>query len=328
MAYRLRNDESIPRGLERLVTNELRSAVDRLAESDSAEGAIHEARKSIKKVRAAVRLIRKCTPDVTGGDENRLRRSGRLLSPLRDSDALLETARDLCRHGGGAHDEEICAVLHRHLAANKALAFQPSRIGRTRTRVLEALTAVHGSAKYWNLRAARFPADAKGLKRVYREARKAMPAGRERENDEALHRWRRRVKTLWYNLRLFEERIPGVTGLTEDLGQLEAWLGEDHNLVLLRDQINRMPASELWMRARLTALAERRQETLRRASLTLGARVFVEKPQELLEDLQLWRRASDLATPLRTFKAVRSAVGLPTRRTGRPRRLALVVGAA
>ena len=327
-SYRLRSDESIAKGLTRLVNRELKSAVDRLDEWEKPGEAIHETRKSVKKIRAALRMIRKGAPDVTDRDTKRLRRSGRLLSPLRDTDALLETARDLCRDDLSALEKEMCAALRRHLAANKAQAFQPSRLGRSRTQALNALGSVHRSSKHWNLRAARFHLVARGLKRVYRDARKAMPGTRERDDDVALHRWRRRVKTLWYNLRLFEERMPGVARLTEDLGHLEAWLGDDHNLVLLRDQINRLPVQELSMLARLTELAKRRQEKLRRASLALGARVFAEKPQELSEDLHLWRRVSDLAPPSRTFKAVRSAVGLPTRRTGRPRRLALVVGAA
>jgi CHAD domain-containing protein len=328
MAYRLRNDESIRKGLERLVTHELRSAVDQLAEPESAEQAIHEARKSIKKVRAALQLIRKRAPDVTRGHRNRLRRSGHLLSPVRDTDALLQTARDLCDEDAGAQDEPLCAALHRHLAANKARAFQPSALGRTRRQALEDLRAIHRSARHWDLRAVRFPVIAKGLKRVYRDAREAMPGARQRNDDEALHRWRRRVKTLWYNLRLFEERMPGVTGLTDDLGHLETWLGEDHNLALLREQINRMPSQEPSMRARLTGLADRRQQERRRASLALGARVFARKPRELFEDLYLWRRASNLVRPRRTFKAVRSGGGRTTRRTRRPRRSVLVVRGA
>jgi CHAD domain-containing protein len=103
---------------------------------------------------------------------------------------------------------------------------------------------------------------------VYRDARKAMPGVRERNDALALHRWRRRVKALWYDLRLFEERMPLVKPLAEDLERLEGWLGEDHNLVLLRHQISSMsqqPPSDL---ARLTALAGSRQEELRRASLS------------------------------------------------------------
>jgi hypothetical protein len=136
-----------------------------------------------------------------------------------------------------------------------------------------------------------------------------MPGRRERDDDVALHRWRRRVKTLWYNLRLFEARMPMVTRLTEDLEHLETWLGEDHNLVLLREQIHRVPDEPPSDLAHLTALAERRQKELRRAALSLGARVFAARPKEFLDDLHLWHRTSGLAVRSRTVKALRRRVG-------------------
>jgi CHAD domain-containing protein len=308
-SYRLRHGESIARGLTRLVTKELKSAIDQLGESEGREGAIHETRKSVKKVRAALRLIRKGAPDVTDRDRQRLRRSGRLLSPVRNTEALLQTARDLCRDDLGTREKEMCAALHRHLAANKARAFQPSTLALITTQALDALRSVRRSSKYWNLRAARFPLVARGLKRVYRDARTAMPGRRERDDDVALHRWRRRVKTLWYNLRLFEERMPMVKRLTEDLEHLETWLGEDHNLVLLREQIHAVPDEPSSELARLAALAGRRQGELRHAALSLGSRLFAARPRDFLDDLYLWRRMSRHAAPSRIFRTARRRVG-------------------
>src|SRR6266567_8833517 len=59
MAYRLERDESVPQALRRIAREQLASAADELGKRGSkrAEG-IHEARKSIKKVRAVLRLVR------------------------------------------------------------------------------------------------------------------------------------------------------------------------------------------------------------------------------------------------------------------------------
>jgi CHAD domain-containing protein len=327
MAYRLRNDESIPKGLKRLIIKELHSAVEHLVGSEGSDEAIHEARKSIKKVRAALRLIRKGAPDITNRVDERLRRSGRLLSPLRDADAMLQTAADLCRRDSSTRQEEACAALRRHLATNKARAYQPARLGWTRAQALEALGAVGRSAKYWDLSGVRFPVIARGLKRVYRDARQAMPGVEESHDAVVLHRWRRRVKVLWYNLRLLEERMPLFTRLADDFEGLEAWLGEDHNLVLLREQISHMPTPERSGLAQLTALAGRRQEELRRASRSLGARLFAAKPKDFFKDLDLWRQGRNLVAPARTFKARRTSDGrLRLSRTNAAQNLAPMAG--
>src|SRR5260370_21848845 len=59
MGYRLVRSESVPQGLKRIAREQLASAADELGKrgSQRAEG-IHEARKSIKKVRAVLRLGR------------------------------------------------------------------------------------------------------------------------------------------------------------------------------------------------------------------------------------------------------------------------------
>jgi CHAD domain-containing protein len=63
MAYRLRSQESITHGLQRIARKELRAARDGMRRSTPpSDEAVHEARKSVKKVRAIVELI-----DADGG---------------------------------------------------------------------------------------------------------------------------------------------------------------------------------------------------------------------------------------------------------------------
>src|SRR3954451_21980380 len=97
MAFRLALSESVDKGLRRIVNEEIESAIEHLRkEDDSLQGdGIHEARKSIKKVRAIVRLL---MPGLgaAGFRENRaLRDTGRALSKLRDAAALIETVEGL-----------------------------------------------------------------------------------------------------------------------------------------------------------------------------------------------------------------------------------------
>ena len=61
MAYRLKRDEPVIDGLKRVISEEIKSAGDRLSGKNKTtrDEAIHESRKSIKKkVRATLRLVR------------------------------------------------------------------------------------------------------------------------------------------------------------------------------------------------------------------------------------------------------------------------------
>ncbi|HVW83258.1 MAG TPA: CHAD domain-containing protein, partial [Bryobacteraceae bacterium] len=59
MAYRLKEDESVPQGLRRIAREEIDSAVQELRGKDPGkrDEAIHEARKSIKKLRGLIRIL-------------------------------------------------------------------------------------------------------------------------------------------------------------------------------------------------------------------------------------------------------------------------------
>jgi hypothetical protein len=55
--------------------------------------------------------------------------------------------------------------------------------------------------------------------------------------DSDFHRWRKRVKVLWDHLRLLEVRALTAKRRADELKQLETWLGEDHNVAVLRTQV-------------------------------------------------------------------------------------------
>src|SRR5580700_8770899 len=97
MAYRLKRDESVIRGLKRVVREEMESAVAQLSGGNEAsrDEAIHEARKSIKKVRALLRLMSAEFGEAYARENARLRDIARRLSQFRDAFAIIETFDDL-----------------------------------------------------------------------------------------------------------------------------------------------------------------------------------------------------------------------------------------
>src|SRR4051794_26191676 len=99
MPYRLERDESVISGLKRVVRDEMESAGDQLSgdRKKNRDEAIHEARKSIKKVRALLRIMGAELGDIRRRENTRLRDIARRLSEFRDAFAIIETFDDLKR---------------------------------------------------------------------------------------------------------------------------------------------------------------------------------------------------------------------------------------
>ncbi|MEA2297262.1 MAG: hypothetical protein QOF77_198, partial [Solirubrobacteraceae bacterium] len=102
MAYRLSFTDEVPDSVRNCVREELVTARALLREGfdEDPVDAVHEARKSIKKTRALLRLVRPGLPKRVYRSENRtLRDAARLISGARDADVMVETVEKLAeRH--------------------------------------------------------------------------------------------------------------------------------------------------------------------------------------------------------------------------------------
>ena len=96
------------------------------------------------------------------------------------------------------------------------------------------------------------------------------------------HEWRKVVKYHWYHIRLLERMwTDGLVSYEKSLKDLETWLGDDHNLVVLRERISAAPTA--YGAAKTTDLAlqliGKYREELRANALSLGERIYAEKPE-------------------------------------------------
>jgi len=94
VAYRLRRDESLTRGIQRVARVELRKALDRLAgDPEGLQGeTVHDVRKRCKKLRGLVRLVRPALGNKQYRRANHAcRDAARELSDLRETEVMLQT---------------------------------------------------------------------------------------------------------------------------------------------------------------------------------------------------------------------------------------------
>ena len=294
MAYRFKLDEPVPAGIKRIVREEIESAVRQLSgkgEGDLDE-AIHEARKSMKKIRGVLRLMRGELGDIYGMENAHFGDIGRELSQFRDAGASIETFDALRKRYRGEMDGRMLASIRRRLKASKRQAEQQAGIAAVLTRMAAALRQLAPSVSRWPLAKDGFPAIAPGLEATFRDGQKAMARARKHPLPENYHEWRKRVKAHWYHIRLLEGVWDGAMPAYEKrLKDLETWLGEDHNLVVLEEKIRAAPgaygrAPEIALFVRL--IGKHRKE-LRGDALALGARTYGEKPRQFTRRMRsMW----------------------------------------
>ena len=110
-----------------------------------------------------------------------------------------------------------------------------------------------------------------------------------------LHRWRKELKTLWYQLRLTRPLTTGVAPLLAELNRLETELGDDHDLVVLGATLEVVVICDLRAEMRqIDRLAARMGQPLRRRAFALGRRLHVRTPEAFARWL---RAASKQARP-------------------------------
>jgi hypothetical protein len=293
VAFSLRKDEPIGKGLHRVVRKQLENAIDELG--DTSPQSIHNARRNLKKARAVLDLIG------TGRPSDRavkaMRRAGRALSPVRDAEAVIESAKALCAQAQYALTGEQCVALSAGLKSEKRQSDDAADIPQLKKNVRKNLGGAAKSVERMNWKPLRFRHVSDELRHGYKVARRDMRRARKTGRAEDFHAWRKSVKGLLYGLRLLEQRAD-VNQQVRDLRTLETLLGDDHNLVVLDLAVNRNRTSGAIteIAPQLTRLSKARRGQLRKEALALGHRLLSRRPKRFERRLdRLWTASQSAA---------------------------------
>jgi len=298
MAYRFEKSESIPEGVRRVVDEQLDWAARQLSKADDPVTAIHEARKSIKKVRGALRLLRPGLGAAYRAETSYFRGLGRKLSELRDAAAIIEVFDQLREKHKARSKHSDFHDIRSGLERDKRDTEEAANVETTIKETIAGLRAAKRRVENWPIPNGGFETIAPGLKASYRRGRRAGRRARKQPAAENFHDFRKRVKEHWYHMRLLEALwTEALKERERDLNNLETWLGDDHNLTVLREKITGKPASygdDRHQQAFLSAASEEQKE-LQSKALALGQRLYEEKPRafaaELAELWQSWQAA-------------------------------------
>ena len=272
MAYRLKPAHSSAKEIARILEEQFHQVVKAISAPQVDSETVHDLRKRVKKIRAVVHMLR----DPLGGEYRRLnallRSMGRQLSVSRDADAAVESIDDIRQHCPSLVTAAAFAAVKRGLIRRQRQTRSDLRSRRLHHDLQRALKSVPHAVHH----AADASALENGVVEGYERARCALRSVVIEPGDADFHRWRRRVKDHWYQLRLLEAIHPALRLRIRRLKRLERLLGSDHNLVVLRALLLQRPTAFGDQRhiTLILGCIDLRGSMLRKEAMRLGKQLF------------------------------------------------------
>lgn len=250
---------------------------------------VHELRKSLKRARAALRLMRCALGRESYGAANAvLRDAGGYFREVRDSATLPVTLDSLAqRHNVGSSTLERPRKILRanRLRARRDLFRAPEGLEPPRRLIAD----LRDRMASWNeIADPDGSVAASGLRRTYRNARRALANARAQRTTEALHEWRKQVKYLQNALHALFRHPDGRTAkFAERVSQLADTLGDEHDLAVLAQELQGVEYAAVNARAleSLFGLIARDRRKLQKHAFTLARKIYRRKPRRFVERL-------------------------------------------
>jgi len=295
MTYRLHVDEALSEAVRRSAVEELSTAARGLAAGGSRaarDEAVHEARKSIKKTRSLLRLVRGAVKKGARREENALLReaAGRLAAQ-RDAAVLVATARKLPT--ADIPQRSLDTLQQRLVCRRREATLLTANQTDPAAGVSATLTDAARRLAQLPLSRDGFDAVLPGLDRAYRRGHTGSSLPLDADG-EAWHEWRKHAKDLRYHLEWLSPLWPAPLGaVAAELHTLTDLLGDEHDLAVLTQTLTEEHERfrDLADLDRVDAAVAARRRELRASALDLGARCYAETRKAFVARLEVYWRA-------------------------------------
>lgn len=282
MAYRFDNSQdTVQDGVRDIAVELIDKAIAASKRRHDAERTVHNLRKTCKKLRGLIRLVRPVFADYHA-ENAAFRAAGRGLSHLRDTAVLIQTYDRLLEAYEDRVDRAPFAPIRRHLTLQHRQATRQADMARRLEEFRERMSAARNRVDRWRLGEDGFDAIEPGLARSYKAARRAMAAASKDATAETIHDWRKRVKDHWYHAHLLTPLWPRQMKTTRTVARdLSELLGEHHDLEVFAHHLAEHALAAAADREVLTDLARRRQQAICDDAFLMGARLLAEPARHM-----------------------------------------------
>jgi CHAD domain-containing protein len=283
--------EPLPDGLKRVFREQIESALELCRHPAKQRGVtVHEVRKHLKKLRAAMRLA---IPEVGKNRHTRedrcVRRIGRLVSDLRDAQVRLQTLIQL-RDDTAKRPEDSPFPRIEELLSLERESFSAAFAGWQK-QAIPQLERVEARLLKWPLEGLTWKQICGAVGKIYKRGQRGLAKTIDDPEPENFHAWRKRVKDIWYQLRILQplNRIV-LTEMAHDAEVLGELLGREHDLNFLWARLETERGDEALRDelAHLEKLIRKRGKRLRTNALELGRRFYAEPAKAFAKRISIF----------------------------------------
>jgi CHAD domain-containing protein len=291
MAFRLKLRESLSEGLKRVFCEQIDSALHCCQNPAKQRGVtVHGVRKHLKRLRAAMRLAIGVVGKNCHAGENRcVRNIGRLVSDLRDAQVRLQTFVQL-RDKAAKNSRKQLFPRTEELLLLERESFSAAFAGWQKDAIPQ-LESVKARLMAWPLDGLDWKQICGAVCKIYRRGQRALAKAIDDPEPENFHAWRKRVKDLWYELRILQPLNRRVLEeMARDAEVLGELLGSEHDLEFLRARLERENGDEALSDelAKLQKLITKRCKRLRSDALELGRRFYAEPSKAFAKRISIF----------------------------------------
>jgi CHAD domain-containing protein len=291
MGFRLKLREPLPAGLKRVFAEQIDAALQLCQHPAKQRGVtVHEVRKHLKKLRSAMRLAAGTVGKNCHAREDRcVRKIGRLVSDLRDAQVRLQTFIELRDQASKRSEQQLFPRTEELLLLERE-SFSAAFAG-WQTQAIPQLERAKARLMKWPLEGLTWKQIWGAVAKIYKRGQRGLAETIGDPVPENFHAWRKRVKDIWYQLRILQplNRVV-LTEMAHDAEVLGELLGREHDLDFLlarleKESSDQTLADEL---AQLQKLIGKRCRRLRRDSLELGRRFYAEPAKAFAKRISIF----------------------------------------
>jgi CHAD domain-containing protein len=291
MGFRLKLREPLPDGLKRVFREQIESALELCRHPARQRGVtVHEVRKHLKKLRAAMRLaITEVGKDRHAREDRCVRKIGRLVSDLRDAQVRLQTLIQLRDETAKGPEDRPFPRIEELLSLERE-SFSAAFAGWQK-QAIPQLERVEARLFKWPLEGLTWKQVCGAVGKIYKRGQRGLAKTINDPEPENFHAWRKRVKDIWYQLRILQplNRVV-LTEMAHDAEVLGELLGREHDLDFLWTRLEKESSDEALRDelAQLEKLIGKRGKRLRTNALELGRRFYAEPAKAFAKRISIF----------------------------------------